>query len=111
MKVRNLYIGEIRIISNIEHLDNGKLLSDTRYTAKLERKSILERLDSNPQKVKDILYGGIYPIKHPIHCTFGEEIAMNLDQSRIISILENYPKTKINKRKLLQLFKANSSNK
>ena len=103
MKVRNLYIGEIRMITAIEHIN----ISRTKYTSWLERKTLLERIKDNSNKVEDILYGGIYEIKNYSECEVSEEYATNLHQAPLISILDGYNKENISKRKLLQLFKKN----
>ncbi len=112
MKVKNLYVGEIKSISNIEHVKNKKTLyEDSILTVKLERTTIFLMLDEEKTTVKDLLYGGKYNIKNPVMCGIYDEFATNLDQITISEILGDYPKKHISKRKVLQLYKDYCKNK
>ena len=102
MKVRNLYIGEIRIISEIDY----NYIDDTdTYKTKLSRKSILYKLDRK-NKVRDIMYGGTYNIGFPGgNGEAGDEFASELKSGPIINLLQTngYVRKNITKRKLLKI--------
>ena len=81
MKVSNLYIGDIGVITKIKEvpLDGsfknlfGAFIFETSITYRIKRHTILLKTSDKNEEVKDIIYGGKYKIKKAGDCEIGEE--------------------------------------
>lgn len=102
MKIRNLYIGKIRMITKIDNYS----YQESVYGTKLLRQSVLYKLDRK-NKAKDIIYGGVYTVGFHGCEEAGDEFVDDLNQQPIINFLQakGYKKNNINKRKFLRIIK------
>ena len=113
MKVSNLYIGDIGVITKIKNVPlngsfkqfNGVIIFETTITHEIKRHTIFLKLNNENKQVKDIIYGGTYNIKKSTDCKAGEEFALNLEQLKLVSAIQetSYTRNSITKRKLLKI--------
>lgn len=130
MKICNLYIGEIREITNIEKVEfdnktfESKILGKNVdvipnntskkidfgsyiYKSKLVHKTILLKTFSNSKTVRDLIYGGRYKIGNYKAEQVGSMYATNLNQYYILRALREsgYTKKHISILKLAKVMK------
>jgi len=113
MKISNLYIGDIGVVTRIKNVPlkgsfkqfNGVIIFEATITHKIKRHTIFLKPNNKSNQVKDIIYGGKYKIKNPTDCKVGEEFVSNLDQLKLVSAIQEtgYTKNGIAKRKLLKI--------
>lgn len=113
MKVSNLYIGDIGVITKIKEvpLDGsfknlfGAFIFETSITYRIKRHTILLKTSDKNEEVKDIIYGGKYKIKKAGDCEIGEEFVPSLEQLKLLSAIQEtgYTRNNITKRKLLKI--------
>ena len=104
MKIKNLYIGDVRMITDIRYMDSGRMICDILYTTRFERTSIFEKKENN---VKDIIFGGKYEIKGSVDVDgkVGDEYVSDLKQHALLKIIDVNNRKTISKRKMLKLIK------
>ena len=102
MKIRNLYIGQLKEVVDIKYIRTDGILCDKEVTSMLLRNTVFEKSNRDETKVKDIIYGGVYHIKRPFDCIVGESYATNLQQHLILEKIDGYNKKSISKKKLLK---------
>lgn len=103
MKIRNLYIGEVLMISEKSFDEKNDIDTITNYYTTHSRNSIFYKLDS--KRAKDIVYGGIYKVGFSDDLEVGDEFIRNLKNKPVLNFLNtnNYNKNSITKRKILKL--------
>lgn len=109
MKVKNLYVADIRMIQHLRTVN--RLGEHYTLTTKPMRRTIIYR---NPKsdRVRDVLTRKKYEIGIPSYYYHGEEYVDYVYHYPIQKVLEDsgYDKPNITKRKLLRLINSDSSN-
>ncbi len=83
MKVTNLYIGEIRKITDIKKIES----KPTVYKSKLIHKTILFKPSATSKTAKDLIYGGRYKIGNYKANRVGSKYAVNLNNYNISRLI------------------------
>lgn len=117
MRVKNLFLGDICLLTNREYTGYSRTVI-SHYS--LQKSTIFYRRNKNSEKAKDIKVGNWYYIKKPYYTEEGEKFVLEekqsdfgygndkvsaLDYSFIQNELDNigYTKKHISKRKVLKL--------
>ncbi len=111
MKVRNLYFGDIRLISRVENVIFYCPYNPITCSYSCANKTLFYRI--NRKKVTDLLLGGKYLIGRPEEEKVGMEFADHLENQEIREILHQagYYKENISKKKLFKILKQFSEEK
>lgn len=109
MRVRNLYIADIRMIQHIRTVN--RLGEHYTLVTKPVKQAIVYR-DPKLDKVRDVLSRKKYELGLPLERYHGQEYVVHLDHYPIHKVLEDsgYDKLDITKRKLLKLINSSDSN-
>ena len=108
MKVSNLYIGNIEIVSKRTTIDRrGIFVEIYNVITTVERTTVLEYKNKDKREVTDIIYGGKYRLDMRPGSEIGEEFASILYPITQSDIFCNYKRKNISKMKVKKLYSEN----